>query len=114
MKVRCAMSRRDERQAMRRRDDKPIVRVLHNKAAAVSYSDDRCFRFMMLTLGGLFVADTHCFRPLDSVLGLASFASSSARLISCIASVTAKPSVNCLSCAGVARFRLSILHASGG
>src|SRR4029077_12828512 len=36
------------------------------------------------------------------------------RLICCIASVTAKPSFNCLSCAGVALFKLSILHASAG
>ncbi len=38
----------------------------------------------------------------------------SRRLISWIASVTAKPSCNCLSCAGVAWCKLSISHASAG
>jgi hypothetical protein len=42
------------------------------------------------------------------------FASSSARLICCIASVIAKPSFDCLSCAGVAWFKSSILNASAG
>jgi hypothetical protein len=36
------------------------------------------------------------------------------RLICCIASVIAKPSFNCLSCTGVAVFKLSILQESAG
>ena len=49
-----------------------------------------------------------------SEFSLCFFAGSSTRLICWIASVIAKPSFNCLSCASVARFKLSILNTSGG
>jgi hypothetical protein len=63
---------------IRLRQRQAIVRVLYNKAAAVSYGDDRRLRFMTLTLAGLLVANIYRFRPFDPVLGLASFAGSSA------------------------------------
>src|SRR5271166_2395626 len=40
------MAKREERQAVCRSQDQPVLPASHNKAATVSYGDDRRFRFM--------------------------------------------------------------------